>query len=210
MLIERHIPPTAETFVLFMLFFIVFALLIKFSSKIVGALIVAFFSEKTLNKKIKEEFFLKNYPSTILLVLSALALSSNVYLIFKGVILLNILQLTMALFTFLGIKLLTILLLSKFISVRENALRPIYYIEVLGAQTVGVFLIFLLPIALWISMETYLMVFIFLIGFFIIYKWIRQMRISFLRRTSLFYNILYFCALELVPVLVLFKQMSSF
>lgn len=210
MLIERHISSTADSVVLFLLFFIVFSLLVKFSGRNLWAIVASFFSAKALNKKIQEEYFIKNYPSAILLVLSSLVVGSNVYLIFKDFVSLNLLAIFLGLFAFLGAKLLSILILSKFVSVRDNALKPVYYVEFLGAQTAGIVFLLLMPLIVWVSSKTFVVVFLSVLAALVLYKWLRQFLVAFSMRISLFYNILYFCALELIPVLYLIKQIRQF
>ena len=60
-----------------------------------------------------------------------------------------------------------------------------------------------------ISTETLLIIGYIIIGFFYIFKIFREIQISKKNRVSLFYIFLYFCTLEILPILLLIKVLTS-
>ena len=60
-----------------------------------------------------------------------------------------------------------------------------------------------------ISSETLLIIGYIIIGFFYIFKIFREFQISRKNRVSLFYIFLYFCTLEILPILLLIKVLTS-
>jgi hypothetical protein len=61
---------------------------------------------------------------------------------------------------------------------------------------------------LWITHEQFLNVVLGILSFFIFYRLIRGLIISIKAKAPLFYIILYFCALEMLPLLFLVKMIS--
>jgi hypothetical protein len=208
MLIERHISDSSAVALWFLLLFLMFAFLFRYGNRRLQDIVAAFFSDKVLVKKQKEEYFMKNYPSLFMFIMAWIAIGLSIYFPLKNTLNIPVVGLYVALFLLPWIKVLVVNILSVIISPRATIFRPLYLLDFISYQTAGLFLVFALPLLLWISPEQFLNVVLGILSFFIFYRIMRGLIISIKAKAPLFYIILYFCALELLPLLFLVKVIT--
>lgn len=208
MLIERHISDSSTVALWFLLLFLIFAFLFRYGNNRLQDIVAAFFSDKVLIKKQKEEYFMKNYPSLLMFIIAWLAIGLSIYFPLKHALNIPVVGLFVGLFLFPWIKVVAVNIMSVIISARATIFRPLYLLDFISYQTAGLFLVFALPLLLWISPEQFLNVALGILSFFVFYRIIRGLIISIKSKAPLFYIILYFCALEMLPLLFLVKVIT--
>lgn len=210
MLIERYISNSGAVVIAFYVLFFFFALMFKYSNKNALALVGAFLSNRSFDKKTQEEYFIRNYVSILFFVVGVVSIALSLFFVFNESLSNAPFEYFLAPLVYVMIRIAVIYFFSNIISSRANVLKPILHYEVLFVQLLGLVLSFALMMQLWLNQTQQLTIVFSIMGIAIIYKWIKQLRISFLAHISLFYIILYFCALEIVPLLFLIKRAKLF
>jgi hypothetical protein len=208
MLIERHISDSSTVALWFLVLFLAFAFIFRYGNKRLQDIVAAFFSDKVLIKKQKEEYFMKNYPSLLMFIMAWLAIGLSIYFPLKQTLNIPVGFLFLSLFLLPWLKVVVVNITAVIISPRATIFRPLYLLDFISYQTAGLFLVFTLPLLLWITHEQFLNVVLGILSFFIFYRLIRGLIISIKAKAPLFYIILYFCALEMLPLLFLVKMIS--
>lgn len=210
MLIERYISNSGAVVIAFYVLFFSIALMFKYSNKNALALVGAFLSNRSFDKKTQEEYFIRNYVSILFFVVGLISISLALFFVFNESLSNDPLEYFLTPLVYFIIRIAAIYFFSNVISSRANVLKPILHYEVLFVQLLGLVLSFVLIMQLWLNQTQQLIIVFSIMGIAIIYKWIKQLRISFLAHISLFYIILYFCALEIIPLLFLIKRAKLF
>jgi len=205
MLIERHISDSSTVALWFLVLFLAFAFIFRFGNRRIQDIFASFFSEKVFLKKIKEEYFLKSYTAGIMYVVAGIAIVLNLLYSLKSTIDVKVFSLAFLVIVSPWIKVFLASVVSLFISNRNTILLPIYIFELVTYLVAGITLIFTLPMLLWLPPNQHINIVVGILLFVTLFRIIKSAVLAFKAKISLFYIILYFCALEMLPFLVLMK-----
>ena len=198
--------------------FVAFGVVRIFFYQIFVNIIVGFYNERVLQQINKEDSLLTSWPYIFLYIIFSLSL--GLFVVFYQVVLFgfdvltlpNFLQASSAVFALFVVKILLIRIISKIFE-KERVAKE--YISILYLMYFNLIL-FLLPLLVIVTFipENYLPVtafsfliialLLFLIGF-VRAAWLLLRSNKF----SIFYLILYLCALEIAPILILVKSLYN-
>lgn len=210
MLIERTLT-NEWTVALYFVFLLAFYAIIRTTSSSKSfALFESYFSSISFNQHFKEEYFIKNYPSFFLVLISALNNGLILFYIYYKTEPNKIFYLFLVIVFALVLKVFFSYFISKTISSRGVVVKEYYTLEVLNFQMIGLVSSLLIPLLIIIDAEFVKQIYFSTLALCFVYKLIKQIHASISHNTSWFYIILYFCAFEIIPVLTLVKITGRF
>ena len=210
MLLERTISDSALVALLFLAIGITFLIIKKISPSKVGFIISSFVSNREFKQHLKEEYFIKNYTTFFLSLVSSFSIATCLTLTLNEVHFDQLFMFFSSILVFLGIKVLLSYVLTKSITPFQTVIKSVYTFEVLFLVIAGVIFLLFIPIEIFYSVHAIRgWVFAILILVYAV-KTGKQFLYSVEHKTPLFYIILYFCAFEIIPALTLLKMLDVF
>ena len=202
-LIERNISDAWMLLLMFLVAVVVFAVLKAVAPNKTAALYSSYFSAKAFKQHEHDEFFVKNYPALLLVLLSSLTITF-VLAVLEGFDTGFIFTSAAYIFFFLVAKVLIIYALVKIIS-SSSSYRFLYLFEILTLIVAGTVGLLFLPLDIITPVQNMEALLYSVFVALILLKIFKQIAISLSKGIPLFYIILYLCALEIIPALLLFR-----
>tara|TARA_R110002072_G_scaffold303031_1_gene491514 strand:- start:13287 stop:13982 length:696 start_codon:yes stop_codon:yes gene_type:complete len=193
----------------FFIAFIFIAITKLIKSDVFVNLGIAFLKQRTLEQYLKESYSLFELHSIMQIINYWLSFSLLLYVFFELPGFNNGLELTLVIFTPLVWFLLTILglLLTSALSGESKNLYSLVYFKIIGTQFLG--LTFFVAGSLWfltpINENTLALIIIILLSTEFIFRLIKSLFRILEHKVSWYYIILYFCTLEILPLLIGFR-----
>lgn len=210
MLIERAISDSAFIALFFLIIFLIFGGVKKLSPNRFNAVYTSFFSTREFNQHLKEEFFLKNAPVFILSVTTSFVLALTFTLISNKSNFYVIPVLALGVIAFFSFKVGITYVLGKVSTTKSKYAKGVYTIEIISIIVLGGLLSLLIPLEIFYSLKKMEGWVLLLVSIIYGVKIVKQFLYSIENKTSLFYIILYFCALEIIPLLTAAKLLELF